>query len=78
MEIWFWGIGGLVLGLLLGFGLSAVIKREKPVGTLRVDRSDPEEAPYLFLELEQDGMDKIHKAKTVVFKVDLRSYLARN
>lgn len=78
MEIWFWGIGGLVLGLLLGFGLSVVIKRKKPVGTLRVDRSDPEEAPYLFLELERDGMDKIHKAKTVVFKVDLSSYLARN
>ena len=78
MELWFWGIGGLVLGLLLGFGLSAVIKRKKPVGTLRVDRSDPEEAPYLFLELERDGMDKIHKAKAVVFKVDLSSYLARN
>ena len=78
MEIWFWGIGGLVLGLLLGLGLSAISRRKKPVGTLRVDRSDPEEAPYLFLELEQDGMDQIHKAKTVVFKVDLRSYLARN
>lgn len=78
MEIWFWGIGGLVLGLLLGFGLSAVIKRKKPVGTLRVDRSDPDEAPYLFLELEQDGMTKIHQNKTVLFKVDLNSYLTRN
>lgn len=78
MEIWFWGIGGLVLGLLLGFGLSSVIKREKPVGTLRTDRSDPEEAPYLFLELEQNGMHTIYHAKTVVFKVDLSSYPTRN
>ena len=77
MEFWM-----LVIPLVTGFGLgylcSALARRKKPVGTLRVDRSDPDDAPYLFLELEQDGMTKIHQNKTALFKVDLNSYLTRN
>ncbi|MBR3739255.1 MAG: beta-lactamase induction signal transducer protein [Clostridia bacterium] len=63
---------------MIGFALAIILKKEKPIGTLRVDRSDPDEAPYLFLELEQNGMERIRQSKTVVLKVDLNGYLPRN
>ena len=83
MELWmlcfFWVTGGGLAGFIFGFGLKALlVKRKKPIGTLRLDRSDPNEAPYLFLELERGGMDRIYSDKTVIFKVDLNSYLPRN
>lgn len=81
MEPWMWLMIGCIVGIIVEFGISWFIlwRHDKKfcVGTLRVDRSDPDEAPYLFLELEQDGMDKIHKNKTVTFNVDLNSYLPR-
>lgn len=77
MEPWILAIP-MVVGFGLGYLCSVLTRRKKPVGTLRVDRSDPDEAPYLFLELEQDGMTKIHQNKTVLFEVDLNSYLTRN
>lgn len=80
MEIWV-----LLIPLVVGFGfgyLCSVLTRRKTsenfVGTLRVDRSDPNEAPYLFLELDRGGMSKIYQNKIALFKVDLNSYLTRN
>ena len=43
-----------------------------------MDRSDPDEAPYLFLELGRDGMREIEKGGIVSFKVDLKNYDTRN
>ena len=42
---------GLLIGIMVGVLLSRFIFREKPVGSLRVDESDPDSGPYLFLEL---------------------------
>lgn len=82
MEFWMWivigWIGGTVIGSILSWLIVRHHKKKLYVGTLRVDRSDPDEAPYLFLELEQDGMTKIHQNKTAFFKVDMNSYLTRN
>lgn len=82
MELWMWLVVGWLGGTVIGYALSWLIVRRHDkklcVGTLRVDRSDSDEAPYLFLELEQDGMTKIHQNKTVLFKVDMNSYLTRN
>lgn len=82
MELWMWMVVGWLGGTIIGFAISKLIMKHHDkklyVGTLRVDRSDPDEAPYLFLELEQDGMTKIHQNKTVLFKVDLNSYMTRN
>lgn len=82
MELWMWLVIGWLGGTVIGYVLSRIIVRQHDkklyVGTLRVDRSDPDEAPYLFLELEQGGMMKIHQNKTVLFNVDLNGYLTRN
>lgn len=53
-----------------------VKKRERNyIGSLRMDQSDPSEPPYLFLELDPDGMQKIHKYKTVSLRVRIENYL---
>lgn len=65
----------LVIGVLIGYVLSRFIPKEKPVGTLRVDQSDPDSGPYLFLELTYQGAEVIQKKKYVLFKVDLKSYI---
>lgn len=46
-------------------------------GVLREDHSDPDEAPYLFLELKQEGLLKIQTKKYVVFKVLRENYIPR-
>lgn len=64
---------GFLFGLVLGGFLSAR-KKEKPIGNLRVDRSDPTEPPYLFLELETD-ISTICAKKSVSLKVKREDFL---
>lgn len=66
MEILF-----LVGGVIVGIFLTILILRKKPIGTLRVDYSDPDSGPYLFLEIPQKNSHLITQKKTVTFKVDL-------
>ena len=68
--------GGIVIGML-GCGLlMLVFGREKPLGTLRIDTSDPDDGPYLFLELSCDPR-LIMSQKTVLLKVNTESYLSQ-
>ena len=64
---------GLMLGLILSFVF--VRRANRPLGTLRVDRSDPD-GPYLFLELHTD-VATIMDEKKVVFDVDVKNYISR-
>lgn len=77
MVFWIW----MIVSAFGGFGLCCLIskinRKKKLVGSLREDRSDPTEAPYLFLELEPDGFDKIHKSKYVILSVKIENYLPR-
>lgn len=66
MEILF-----LVGGVIVGIFLTILILRKEPIGTLRVDYSDPDSGPYLFLEIPQKNSHLIAQKKTVTFKVDL-------
>lgn len=65
----------LIIGVAIGYVLSRFIVKEKPVGTLRVDQSDPDIGPYLFLELNHGGMETMKKKKYVLFEVNLKSYI---
>ena len=62
-------ICGYILGYVFGND------RRKPIGTLRVDSSDPD-GTYLFLELETDP-SIITKEKSVLLKVDTISYISQ-
>lgn len=74
MEV---GICLLLVGFILGYGICSIRGRKTPVGTLREDRSDPAEKPYLFLELRPDAFNKIHQSKTVLLNVEIDNYLPR-
>lgn len=64
----------LAIGIVVGCILSRLIPK-KIVGTLRVDHSDPDSGPYLFLELNHGGMETMKKKKYVLFEVNLKSYI---
>lgn len=42
----------VVVGILIGFAVSSIIRRKHPVGFLRIDKFDPD-GPYLFIELKK-------------------------
>ena len=67
---------GLLIGIVAGVLLSRFIFREKPVGSLRVDESDPDSGPYLFLELDPNNADAIYKQRYVRLQVELRKYIS--
>ena len=65
----------LLLGVAIGIFTAKVIFREKPIGSLRVDDSDPDSGPYLFLELDPNGADTIYKKKYVWLRVRIENYI---
>ena len=67
---------GLLIGIMVGVLLSRFIFREKPVGSLRVDESDPDSGPYLFLELDPGGMNDIYKKQSVRLRVKIKNYIS--
>lgn len=75
MELWMLFLIGVLIGAVSGCGLSVALRTKTVAGTLREDRSDPNEVPYLFLELEPGGMEKIHRYKTVTLRVRIENYI---
>lgn len=61
------------IGLIIGCLISAIIRRVKSIGALRIDTSDPD-GPYMFLELDK-GVDTISSKKYVLLRVKLRNYI---
>lgn len=67
----------LLIGILIGMLIAKFIFRDKPIGSLRVDQSDPDSGAYLFLELNPCGADEIYKKKYVSLRVDLKDYISQ-
>ena len=59
---------------LIGFVIG-IKSHHKPVGTLRVDQSDPDDNPYLFLELSGDPK-KLPNQKCITLKVNIENYIS--
>lgn len=59
-----------LIGFVIGFK-----NHHKPVGTLRVDQSDPDDNPYLFLELSGDPK-KLPNHKYITLKVNIENYIS--
>lgn len=68
------------LGVLVGSIVSLIFRylndKPKDVGMIRLDRSDPDN-PYLFLELEPDGMQKLKNSNRVTMGVNLENYISQ-
>lgn len=70
-------IGIFVVGLMLGGLITIVTLRRRSIGTLRVDESDPDDGPYLFLELEKSCPPEVIKRKKyVTLKVNVENYIS--
>lgn len=64
----------IIVGILIGVLIGVVVSRRRPLGNLRVDRSDPTSEPLLFLELDTDVRTVMRKRR-VVFKVRVENFL---
>lgn len=62
------------IGILVGIVCTTVATHTKSVGCLRVVTSDPDDGPYLFLELSKD-IGEIYRKKYVIFKVSLKNFI---
>lgn len=62
-------------GIFFGIAVVVLIYRAYYVGTLRIDRSDPTEAPYMFLELDK-GVGDISRKKNVILRVKNENYIS--
>lgn len=62
-------------GFFCGFAVSCIkSSRKEPVGDLRIDTSDPDDNPYLFLELSKD-LNFVRRKKYITLKVNTISYI---
>lgn len=71
----------MIIGLTLGIVLNSIcfyiyVRRQK-AGKLRIDRSDPSENPYLFLEATI-SVGEISRKKYVVFQVSNENFISQN
>ena len=63
----------VVVGIMIGFVVSSIIRRKHPVVFLRIDKSDPD-GPYLFLELKKN-INEIITQKTVLLEVKREDFI---
>ena len=68
MEIILFVIGGFMVGSIVEALIFAFL--HKSVGDLRIYDSDPDDGPYLFLELNKD-VETVSKKKYITLKVDI-------
>lgn len=63
-----------LVSIFIGIVIGWFAHRGKPLGDLRVDRSDPTSEPLLFLELNTD-VRNIMKKRHVIFRVKIENFL---
>ncbi len=63
-----------LVGISLGVFIAAIIFRAHFIGNLRIANSDPEDRPYMFLELSK-WIGDISSKKYVVLKVKLENFI---
>lgn len=73
---------GVVIGVFVGIFISmARMKKtveEQSVGYLRIDRSEPDEPPRPFLELQGVTIESISRKNVIMLKVVNKNYLSRD
>lgn len=70
MELWT-AVVFMLLAFIAGIAAAAINANHEAIGTLRVEQTEENEAPYLFLEIDEGKMQKLYSEKTVLVKVDL-------
>lgn len=62
------------MGMVAGIIIFSVITFSKRMGNLRIDMSDPDDKPYLFLELKGDIRKLCHK-KQIILRIKKENYI---
>lgn len=75
--MWFYVCTALLVGVVFGCQIMKHLYQTKAIGSLRVDRSIPDEKPYLFLEIRRGNIEQLAKEEFVVLKVKNESYLTQ-
>lgn len=70
------GVLMALLGFVIGFLSACIAVLRLKIGTLRVDQSDPEDEPYMFLELSKN-MGDITNRKYVLLDVRHENYISQ-
>ena len=65
-----------IAGVIAGVGGAILVLLKTKGGTLRVDRSDPDSEPYMFLELTE-SVPFVMRKRYVIFRVNLENYISR-
>lgn len=65
-----------LLGVTLGYIINTVLTYERPIGKLRIDTSDPDDGPYMFLELETTPT-YVEKQKYIRLEVINENYISQ-
>lgn len=65
----------IIVGSIIGCLVTLFCQRTKFVGTLRIDRSEPDEPPRIFLELNK-GVGDISNLKRVSLDVSTKNYIS--
>jgi len=65
---------GIIMIFTIGVIAGKFIHRDRPIGDLRVDHSDLDGGPYLFLELDTDVPSIMNKSR-VVLRVKVKDFL---
>lgn len=65
----------MALGILAGFLISKGLYERRNVGTLRIDRSDPDDGAYFFLEVT--NLKRIQNGKLITMRVKEENYISQ-
>ena len=63
----------VIIGIVIGFAVSFIIRRKRPVGFLRIDKSDSD-GPYLF-QFQKKSVNEIIAQKTVLLEVKREDFI---
>lgn len=69
---------GFIAGLFTTMGRMRKAIENQSVGHLRIDRSEPDEPPRPFLELQGSTIESISKKEYIMLKVVNENYLSRH
>lgn len=70
------GVLMTILGFAIGFISACIAVLRLKIGTLRIDRSDPNDNPYMFLEISKNVGDFTDR-KYVLLEVRNENYISQ-
>lgn len=69
---------GVGIGVVIGFISACIGVLSLKVGTLQIDRSDPDEPPYPFLRINRDSsIDALSRRKYVLLEVKNENFISQ-